>query len=238
MKLLRHISLLAMLLLLAAPTLAEAGAALNEVVAALEQGYAILEDVQADFSQRSTIASVKREERGVGELFIKRPAGANAMFRFNYSKPRQQIVSDGKKVWYYLPDNRQVMVSDVAALFEGGNGVALNYLTGMGHVSRDFTVSFVGDGRDKKGNYVLELVPRKQSQVMARLQLTVSARAVEQFLATGQAQEPFPIVLSVVYDQFGNKTAIEFSRVKVNRGVGNDRFTFKVPAGVEVIKSR
>jgi outer membrane lipoprotein carrier protein len=192
--------------------------------------------VQADFSQLTAIASMKREERGAGELFIKKPAGATAMFRFNYAKPQQQIISNGKNVWYYLPDNRQVMVSDVATMFEGGNGVALNYLTGMGHVSRDFAISFAGTGRDKKGNYVLELVPKKQSQVLAKLQLTVSARAVEDFRAAGKARVPFPIVSSVIYDQFGNRTTIEFSRVKANRGIGNERFTFKVPAGVEVIK--
>jgi outer membrane lipoprotein carrier protein len=238
MKLFSHLFLSALLFLTVASAQAGAGASLNEVVATLEQGYSALKDVQADFSQLSAIASVRREEKGAGELFIKRPAVGNAMFRFNYSKPQQQIVSNGKKLWYYIPENRQVMVGDLTALLEAGNGVTLNYLTGMGNVSRDFTVSFVGDGRDKGGNYVLELVPRKQSQMLDRLQLTVSGRSVEQFRATGKASDPFPIVLSVVYDQFGNKTTIEFSRVRVNRGMRDDLFTFKAPSGVEVVNSR
>ncbi|KAF0219780.1 MAG: outer membrane lipoprotein carrier [Geobacteraceae bacterium] len=217
---------------------AGSGSDLKVVIDTLEQGYNALLDIQADFSQRTAIASMKREERGAGELFIKKPAGAAAKFRFNYVKPRQQIVSNGKSVWYYLPDNKQVMVSDVAAVFEGGNGVALNYLTGMGHVSRDFTISFAGTGRDKKGNYVLELVPNKQNQVLVKLQLTVSAQAVEAFRETGKAQVPFPILSSVVYDSLGNRTTIEFSKIKVNRGIGNERFAFKIPAGVEVIKPR
>ena len=97
----------------------------------------------------------------MGELSIKKAPGG-AMFRFNYTKPRQQIISNGKTVWYYLPDNKQVMVSDVAALFEGGNGMALNYLTGMGHLSADFTAEFPEGRRDKKGNYVIDLVPKKK----------------------------------------------------------------------------
>jgi outer membrane lipoprotein carrier protein len=238
MKLFNHLFLPALLFLTVAPAQAGTGASLKEVVATLELGYSALKDVQADFSQLSAIASMKREEKGAGELFIKRPAGGNAMFRFNYSKPQQQIVSNGKKLWYYIPENRQVMVGDLTALLEAGNGVTLNYLTGMGNVSRDFTVSFVGDGRDKNGNYMLELVPRKESQALAKLQLTVSGRSVEQFRATGKASDPFPIVLSVVYDQFGNKTTMEFSRVRVNRGMGNDLFIFKVPSGVEVVNSR
>ncbi|HEX8960435.1 MAG TPA: outer membrane lipoprotein carrier protein LolA [Geobacteraceae bacterium] len=226
----------AVVMLAASTTTAASGATPKEVVAALEKGYAALTDLQADFSQRTSVASLNREERGSGELFIKKGGGAAAMFRFNYTKPRQQIISNGKSVWYYLPDNKQVMVSDVATLFAGGNAIALSYLTGMGRLSADFTAAFAGEGRDKKGDYVLDLVPKKKSQVVAKLQLTVSARAVEEFRASGTVRDPFPIVSSVVYDQFGNRTRIDYSRIRVNRGIGSDRFTFKVPAGVEVIK--
>jgi len=213
------------------------GADLKEVIASLEQGYDALTDVQADFTQRTVIASIKREELGRGELFIKKTAGSSSMFRFDYSKPRQQIISDGKTAWYYLPDNKQVMVSDIAVLFAGGNGIALNYLTGMGHLSKDFSISFAGDGRDKKGNYVLELVPRKPSQAIAKLRLTVLSSLVEQFQESGKSQPVFPVVSSVVDDNLGNRTFIELSRVKVNQGIANSRFRFKIPKGVEVIKN-
>jgi len=214
------------------------GADLKEVVASLEQGYNSLTDVQADFSQRTVIASIKREELGRGELFIKKTAGNSTMFRFDYTKPRQQIISDGKTAWYYLPDNRQVMVCDVSELFAGGSGIALNYLTGMGHLSRDFTISFAGEGRDKKGNYVLDLAPKKPNQVVEKLRLTISAAAVERFQSGGNSKPLFPVVSSVVDDNFGNRTFIELSHVKVNQGIGNDRFTFRIPNGVEVLKSR
>lgn len=232
--------LLVILFLLSTPVAqARTGADLKDVVATLEQGYDLLEDVQASFTQRATIASLKREERGAGELFIKRPAGRAAMFRFNYTKPqRQQIISNGKTVWIYLPEAGQVMASDVAAVLEGGAGGTLNYLTGLGRVSRDFNITFAGDGRDKRGNYLLQLVPRKPSQVIERLQITVSGEAVERFLEEGKATDPFPVVASVVYDRSGNRTALEFSRVRVNRGLSDSLFTFKVPAGVEVVKPR
>ena len=238
-RLFRLISCIALLLLsLTAQTSGGPTVTANDVVATLEQGYATISDLQADFSQRTTIASMNREERGAGELFIKRTAGSTAMFRFNYTKPRQQIISNGKSVWYYLPESKQVMISDVAALFEGGNGVALNYLTGLGHISADFTTGFAGEVRDKKGDYVLELIPKKMSQVMAKLRLTVSARAVEEYIETKTVHDPFPVLSSVVYDQLGNRTRIDFSKVKVNQGLGSGRFSFKVPAGVEVIKNR
>lgn len=232
------VAVIAALIVLAVSSTAWCGATPKEVVAALEKGYGTLSDLQADFSQRTTVASLNREEWGAGELFIKKGAGSAAMFRFDYSKPRQQIISDGKTVWYYLPDNKQVMVSDVAALFEGGGAVALSYLTGMGRLSADFTAEFADGGRDRKGNYLIDLIPRKKSPVMARLRLAVAARTVDEFLADGTVREPFPIVSSVVHDQFGNQTRIEFSKVRVNRGIGSGRFTFKIPAGVEVIKTK
>ena len=40
----------------------------------------------------------------------------------------------------------------------------------------------------------------------------------------------------VVFDPFGSRTAIEFSNVRVNRGLRGSLFSFKVPEGVEVIK--
>ena len=224
--------------LVVTPAAARSGADLATTVAALEQGYALLTDLQANFSQKTMIASLKREERGSGEMSLKKPANGSALFRFNYTKPRQMIISNGKTVWYYLPENKQVMVGDVASMFSSGNGVALNYLAGMGRVSLDFSIAFAGDGRDRKGNYFLELIPKKPNQMMEKLQLTLSAEAVDRFSKTGVAEEPFPIVSSVVYDAFGNRTTIEFSKVKTNRGIANDRFTFKVPAGVEVIKNK
>jgi len=225
------------MVLMAIPALAaEKQATLKEVVAALEKSYTTLKDVQADFSQKTVIAAIKKEQRGSGEVFLKRPASATAMFRFNYTKPKQQIISNGKQVWFYLPDNRQVMVSAVADMFKGGNSIALSYLTGLGHVSRDFNIAFAREQRDKNGNYQLDLVPKKPSPVLAKLQLSISAKTVEDYLRNGTVEDVFPIVSSVIYDAGGNETRIDYGRAKVNKGIDNSRFTFKIPAGVETIK--
>ena len=211
-------------------------ASLKEVVSALEKGYAGLQDVQAEFTQTTTISAVNREQKGSGEVMLKRPAAATAMFRFNYAQPKQQIISNGKQVWFYTPENKQVMVNSVAAMFAGGNSIALTYLTGLGHVSRDFDVSFAAEHQDKSGNYQLELAPKKASPVLTKLQLTVSAEVVEQLQATGEVKNVFPIISSVVHDAGGNKTRINYSRARVNKGLADGKFNFKIPEGVEVIK--
>lgn len=218
------------------PLPASAAAPLKDVIAALEKGYAGLQDVQADFSQSTTISAVNREQKGSGEVLLKRPASATAMFRFNYTKPKQQIISNGRQVWFYTPENKQVIVNSVAAMFAGGNSIALSYLTGLGHVSRDFDIAFAAEPHDKNGNYQLELTPKKASPVLVRLELKVSAAAVVQFQASGEVKNSFPIISSVVHDAGGNQTRIDYSRARVNRGLTDSKFNFKIPAGVEVIK--
>lgn len=215
---------------------AHAEAGVKDVIATVERGYNSLNDLQASFVQKSYVPSLKRDQAGSGTLFIRKGSGSAAMFRFDYRKPKQLIVSDGRSIWFYLPENRQVMQSNVRNMFEGDNGIALNYLTGMGRISRDFSISPMKGLRDASGNYLLELVPKKQGRNLAKLQLTVSAEAVDKYLRDGSLKNTFPIVSSVVTDQFGTRTSISFSNVKVNRGLKNSLFTFKVPAGVEVIK--
>lgn len=234
---LRICTICLLLSLVALPLTATAApASLKEVVSALEKGYAGLQDVHADFSQKTTISAVNREQKGSGEVLLKRPASATAMFRFNYSKPKQQIISNGKQVWFYTPENKQVLVSSVAAMFAGGNSIALSYLTGLGHVSRDFDVIFATEQQDKNGNYQLELTPKKPSPVLAKLQLTVAAEAVSQLQTDGEVRNVFPIVSSVVHDAGGNRTRIDYSRARVNKGISDGKFNFRIPEGVEVIK--
>lgn len=221
----------------ASPALAaDNPASLKDVVSALERGYATLQDVQADFTQKTMVAGIKKEQRGSGEVLLKRPGSATAMFRFNYAKPKQQIISNGKQVWFYLPENRQVMVSSVREMFKGGNGIALSYLTGMGHVSRDFSTSFAREKQDTNGNYQLELIPKSATPVLQKLSLTVSKDAVSRFLQQGTVTNIFPIVSSIVHDAGGNQTRIDYSKARVNRGIDNSKFTFKIPQGIEVIK--
>lgn len=225
------------LALTALPSLgADNTVALKTVVAALENGYATLQDVQADFTQKTVIAAINKEQRGSGEVLLKRPASSTAMFRFNYNKPKQQIISNGKQVWFYLPENKQVMVSPISETFKGGNNIALAYLTGLGHVSRDFNVAFAREKQDKNGHYQLELIPKNPSPVLSKLHLSISGAAVERFLKNGKLTDTFPIVASVVFDAGGNETRIDYSNARVNKGIENARFSFKIPAGVEVVK--
>ena len=229
----RFVTLFLLLLLISPATLF--AAQLQDILATVKAGYTSMEDLHAEFSQRTYVATLKREEKGSGEVFLKKQGGS-AMFRFNYVRPKQQIISNGHSVWYYLPENRQVIISETAKLFSGGNGIALSYLTGLGNLSDDFTIRLISETPDKKGNFQLELIPKKHNNAVAKLQLYVPADAVEKVRGAKISEAFFPIASSVLHDQMGNRTTIEYSKVRVNGKVADDRFNFKTPKGVEVIK--
>jgi outer membrane lipoprotein carrier protein len=226
---------ISLLLMSPATLLAARQALLQDVLAAVKAGYSSIEDLHAEFSQRTYVAVLKREEKGSGEVFLKKQGG-NAMFRFNYIRPKQQIISNGKNVWYYLPENKQVIISDTAKLFSGGNGIALSYLTGLGNLSDDFNIKLLSESPDKNGNYQLELIPKKHNNAVAKLHLHVPADMVGKVRDKEGTEAFFPIASSVLYDQTGNRTTIEYSKVRVNGKLADDRFHFKTPKGVEVIK--
>ncbi len=227
--------LLAVICLTASQAFAK-DAKLAEVVAALEAGYSGLKDLQAAFTQITTVAGMPKPQKGNGELMLRRPPGTTAQFRFDYTVPKQSILSNGKHVWFYQPENRQVFVSSTDEMFKGGNSIALAYLTGLGNVSKDFSASLSKEPRDKNGNYQLDLVPRTPTPALSKLRLAIDQAAVEKFKTEGNLADTFPIVSSVVIDASGNETRISYSKIKVNKGLGAGRFTFRVPEGVEVIK--
>jgi outer membrane lipoprotein carrier protein len=71
---------------------------------------------------------------------------------------------------------------------------------------------------------------------VAKLRLTIDRQAVEQFVTTGTASTPFPILSSTVIDHYGTATRLDFSDIAINTGIKDEMFTFRVPAGVEVIR--
>lgn len=232
MVLSRLIVALVLLLVTAVPS----GAAddLPSVIAAIEQGAPLLKDLQADFTQRASVPGIAGETRGKGQLLLKKGKEGALLFRFNYAKPKQTIVSNGKTAWFYLPENNQVLVADAESLMAGDSAMAVNLLSGLGNISQEFTPRL--KGRDSRGNFILELTPRRKSALYSKLQVTVAVTAVDAYRAEGKATDPFPLLASTVHDSAGGRTTMEFSNIRTNRGLDNSRFTFTPPKGVEVIK--
>ncbi|MDT8442467.1 MAG: outer membrane lipoprotein carrier protein LolA [Desulfuromonadales bacterium] len=224
-------------------------------------------DYSADFFQESRIASLDRLQRARGSVLVafdyqRADRVPKVRFRWEYDQPtNQEIVSDGKTMWVYLPENNQVIQSDIEMVNEARQSNPMTFLTGLGNLSRDFSISWGEPNYDVDGNYVLDMRPYKTSALLNRLVIVVDRLAVDNYLQsreTGKQDIPgspapippgfgnfgqpvaggawFPILSTTVYDPNGNSTIIEFSDLRVNRGVSTTRFSFILPAGVQVVR--
>ncbi len=252
---------------------------LSDVIRALEAPFQAetdprqrIADYEADFSQVSLIASLDRLQKAYGRVVVafdyQHPDPVPLVrFHWQYEQPAaQQIVSNGRTLWVYLPENRQVIQSDLEMVSQAGQNDPMAFLTGLGNLSRDFTISWAEPNQDAAGHYVLELTPIKSSALISRLVLVVHHQAVEtvpsaadgrdqtqqtpappRFLdqpeVSGQSNHEngangvwFPILSTTVYDPNGNSTHIEFNDIVINRGVSPSVFDFEIPAGVQVVK--
>jgi len=234
---------------------------LNEVIATVEQpfqfdrnGFPLITTVRADFFQRSTIAEKKKELRAEGQMYLSPASSSESLkFRFDYYRPtRQEIVCDGRTLWIYLPENRQVILSDVAEFFDpsrsrSGRERGINFLQGLGRISKDFSIVFNRTMTDQTGNYILDLTPVRASATIEKLFITVSREAVEQRAGIRPPQAgfppgrepqlvPFPILSTTVIDHDGNSTTMEFSNAVTNSMVSDLLFRFDPPPDVQVVR--
>lgn len=245
--------------LFAAPAHAAAVGKINiglaQVIATVESpfrpdkgtGMPPLIDVTADFFQRSTMAEQKRELRADGQMFLRTATDRDPlMFRFDYFRPTtQEIVCNGNTLWMYLPENRQVILSDVSFVFNPLNfnpdrSRAVNFLQGLGRISKDFEIIFSSQGEDVEGNYILELSPRRAMATIEKLFIVVNRNAV--YNRVDPARHPlnqeflFPILSTTVIDHQGNTTIMEFSNIRTNIRLSEGLFNFNVPPDAQVVR--
>ena len=230
-------------------------------------------DYTADFFQESKIASLDRMQRASGNVTVAfdyksermgRGTVPTVRFRWEYYQPTtQEIVSDGETMWVYLPENNQVIQSNIEMVNKANQNDPMTFLTGLGNLSRDFTISWAMPNQDIDGNYILELSPRRISSLINKLIIVVDRYAVDAHLNRDDGSTPsdpmvpppppglslpgsdafpgvadiwFPILSTTVYDPNGNSTIIEFSDIRVNQGVSHLTFDFIPPAGVNIVR--
>ncbi len=225
---------------------------LNDVVRTLETPFQAnagqstrISDYSADFTQESRIASLDRMQKASGRIEVdfadqefQKTSGVK--FRWLYLEPTsQEIVSDGKTLWVYLPENNQVIQSDIETSTEARQSDPMVFLTGLGNLARDFQVSWATPHSDSNGNHVLELIPRKASPMISRLDIVVDRLAVDADLEHSQQSTAgglFPIISITVYDPNGNSTIISFNNLHINHGFPKAHFNFTIPEGVQVVR--
>lgn len=195
---------------------AQGGAApASHIAAKVQARYAGVRDFTADFTHvyQGGVLRQKTTERGT--IAVKKPG----RMRWTYTAPeKKEFVSDGTKLYSYIPADRQVIVSDVPA--GGGETTAALFLAGRGDLTKDFTAAL--DGQDA-GLYRLTLTPKKKQQDFDTLVLHVRRDSLQ-------------IAALVAQDRQGGTSTFTFTNLKENIGLADSRFVFKIPRGVQVVR--
>lgn len=184
---------------------------------ALQKRYQGIRDFSADFVQTYRGGVLRTQNREEGKLVVKKPG----RMRWTYVKPeRKELISDGVKVYWYVPLDRQVTVSSVPPDNEATTPVL--FLAGKGDIVRDFTPS-AGEAA-VPGTVAIKLVPRRTDPEFEFLVVSMDPRTLQ-------------IRALSTLDQQGGQSTFVFTNLKENTGISDKEFEFRIPRGVDVMNN-
>jgi outer membrane lipoprotein carrier protein len=190
----------------------------QEVLNEIQNRYEKTNEFEGRFIQEYIGKVMKQPNRGEGKVYFKK----RGMMRWDYTVPNQKLLSDGHTLWYYQPEEKQVLVSDVSRVLKEKTPLA--FLAGEGNLSRDFDILNLNESvSQKEDSYVVELVPKELLATLSKLMLTVDKKT-------------YTVLQADVFDGLGNVTRTRFIDIKTNVGLSNSFFHFSIPPGTEVIK--
>ncbi len=170
----------------------------------------------ADFLQESTIKSMEITDFASGRLYVRYPG----MMRWEYEKPeRQVIISDGKKLWIYRPQDNQVMVGGAPVFFRDGKGAS--FLSDISLVRKKFNIQLAR----AEGEYLYELrmKPIEATANISEVRLYVIPRS-------------YQIARIVTLNDYGDDTRIDIVSPQFNANLDASMFSFEIPPGADVQK--
>jgi len=185
------------------------------VLTEIQTRYENTNDLEANFLQEYIGKVMRQSNRGEGKVYFKK----KGMMRWDYRIPNQKLISDGQTLWYYQPEEKQVLISDVSKALK-----EFAFLAGEGDLRRDFELLDMNKSFSEKGDhFVLELIPKEPHAALSKLTLTVDKKT-------------YYVVQTDVFDGLGNVTRTRFTDIKTNKELPNSFFDFTIPPGVEVLK--
>jgi outer membrane lipoprotein carrier protein len=202
----------------AVSAMAQPGTTAADVARQVQQRYDTIKDFTAKFVHTYQGGVLRKTVTEKGTVEIKKPG----RMRWEYTDPEKKVfVSDGSQIYSYIPADRQVIVSPMPEADQATTSTL--FLTGKGNLVRDFTVSFGELPQAPAGSTVLRLVPRHADRDYDTLLLVVGASRQIRMLSA--------------VDRQGGRSTFTFSDIKENTGLADKIFTFKIPRGVDVVRS-
>ena len=191
-----------------------------ELAQALQKKIDGIRDFSTDFVHAYEGGVLKKQVTERGHLLVKKPG----RMRWEYTSPEPKtFVSDGTKLYSYVPADKQVVVSPVPPEDEAATPAL--FLAGKGSLTRDFTPSLAElPAGMPPGDRALKLVPKSLQRDYDWLMLVV---------------DPATLAIRglVTVDDQGGKSSFQFTNLKENIGLTDKDFAFKIPRGVDVVST-
>ena len=200
------------------PALWAAEPTATEVALGLQRKLDGIRDFSTDFVHTYQGGVLRKQITERGRLLVKKPG----KMRWEYTTPEEKLfVSDGVKMYSYLPQDKQVIVTSVPS--EGEATTPALFLAGKANLTRDFTPT-LGDlpAGAPGGARALKLTPKSRQQDYDWLILVVDPTSLD-------------IRGLVTVDSQGGTSSFSFLNLKENVGLADKVFTFKIPRGVDVV---
>ena len=183
----------------------------------IQAHYQQVRDFTATFEQAYVGGALKRKTVERGTVAIRKPG----RMRWDYDAPEKKLfISDGTRMYFYVPADRQVRVS---ALPESGRvPTPILFLAGRGDLLRDFKAEEVPVPANTPGARALRLRPVRPEPEYETLTLVVDGTS-------------FAMRQLIVVDSQGGTSTFSFTNLRENVGVPDSRFVFTMPKGVDVV---
>jgi outer membrane lipoprotein carrier protein len=184
------------------------------VARGLQQHYLSVRDFSAEFTHTYRGGVLRTQTRESGTVKVKKPG----RMRWLYTAPeRKEFVSDGQKIYSYIPEDRQVIVAAVPRDDEASSPAL--FLAGKGDITRDFTASAAQSA--VPGAVAVKLTPKKSEPEY-------------EFLIVSADPATFQIRALTTRDRQGGESTLVLTKLKENQGISDKEFGFVIPRGVDV----
>ncbi len=193
---------------------------LNSTINSLQKKYSKVIDLRMDFIQTyKTPRRPPRTETGI--LYLRRPG----MMRWEYHSPSEKLfVSNGKDIYFYLPEEQQVQKTTVKESRD--QRLPFLFLLGRSNLRKDFSkIEWANEQKSFfAGNRILYAYPKKN---------------IDDFSKVLMEYEPGRVQLQrvIIFDIDGSTSEFVFTNIKENSGLSPKLFEFHIPSNVEVIGS-
>ena len=187
------------------------------LAASIQRHYDLVRDFQADFTHTYVGGILRKKTVERGRMAVRKPG----RMRWTYTQPEEKLfVSDGNRVYSYVPADKQVYVAAVPP-DDQATTPAL-FLAGKGNILRDFAVATTDVPDAPAGSVALRLTPKRPEREYDWLNLVVDKSSLA-------------LRMLVTSDSQGGLSTFAFTNLRENTGIPDKEFVFTMPRGVDVI---